>query len=125
MPALTFIRALPWKWILPALAVAAALWWVYDAGHDSRDGEVQFITDQRDAALASVADLSAALLVQNDAIAEQGKMQERVAKASDKAAVAGAARRGALDAAAARVGAVGASGAVVVPDDVRGLWEQS
>lgn len=121
-------KLLPWRYIGLALAVAgigySAYSWAWQRGHDSRNDEVRLVTDQRDAALWSVGQLSDGLNTQNDAIAAQGRLQERVAVASDKAAVAGAARRGALDAAAARVEAVEASGAAcgAVAGDVRALW---
>lgn len=35
MPALLFLRGLPWKIILPILGVLALLWAVFDAGKDS------------------------------------------------------------------------------------------
>ena len=127
IPAL--LTKLPWRYILPGLGAALALWaaydWVYDRGHDSRDLEVAELVTALKLERDNVATLKAGIATQNAAIAKQGQQQEAVAKASTKAVQRGAERRGRVDAMAARVEAVEASGAVAVPDDARALWEQS
>jgi len=120
--ALANISRLPWRYIGLIIAVAAALWFAFDTGRDNMRAKLQ---PKLDAALANVATLKAGLATQNAAIAAQGQQQAAVAKASTKAIQRGAERRGRVDAMAARVEAVEASGAVVVPDDVRALWDQS
>lgn len=113
------IKMLPWRYIGIALAVAGALWLAFDTGRDNMRAKLQ---PKLDAALANVATLKAGIATQNAAIAKQGQQQEAVAEASVKAIQRGAERRGRVDAAAARVEAVQASGGLVVPDDVRALW---
>lgn len=117
--ALLFLRALPWRIIGPAIGALLMVLAIYNTG---KRHELAKLLPQIEAARANVATLKAALATQNAAIAAQAKAGEAVAVASRVAIRTGAERRGAVDAAAARVEVVQPSGAVTVPDDVRKLW---
>jgi L-asparagine transporter-like permease len=117
----------PWRKLLPyigaALALLAAYHWAYGRGEAAARRALQ---PKLDAALASVAALKKGVAQQNAGIAAQAAAGKQVAKASEKAVRSGAERRVALEAAAARVGAVqpGKPACAPVPGDVRALWEE-
>lgn len=114
------IKALPWRFIGPALGIVAVLTLAYCSGRsDVRKADRAALVVER----GNVAVLKDGLADQNAGIAAQGMAAAVVAKASAKAVQRGAERRGRVDAAAARVEAVQPSVACgAVPDDVRALW---
>lgn len=121
---------LPWRYILPAIGAGLALWaaydWAWDRGHASRDGEVTAIRSERDAALWSVGQLSAALQQQTDAIAQAGRdtkdaLDEGALAANDgrRTDAGEASLRARLEADAARTGP---DGRCVTPPSVHDAW---
>lgn len=122
---MSVLAAIPWRRVLPyagaALAFFGALWWAYGNGKAAERARLQ---PKLDAALANVDALQAGIASQNAGIAAQAAAGKQVAQASAKAIKSGAERRGALDAAAARVEAMRPSGPACgpVPGDVRALW---
>jgi hypothetical protein len=119
IPAL--LTKLPWRWIGAGIGALLIVLAIYNAG--KRKERARLMPDIERLSDNNVA-LTKALADQNATIKKQGQQQEAVARASTKAIQRGAERRGRVDAMAARVEAVEASGAVVVPDDVRALWER-
>ena len=120
------IRALPYAGA--ALAVAAALWWTYDAGRDSRDGEVARLIAERDVAASNAVAMRAAVSRQNalvDAWAVEGQAaKERAAAAVRTAQERGKTLAGVMGRLEAAERASGLQGACAVPDAVREGWSQ-
>lgn len=115
------IKVLPWRIIGPIAGIIAVLTLAYCSGRSDggKKAKAALVVER-----ANVAVLKDGLATQNAGIAAQGKAADVVAKASVKAVERGAERRGRVDAAAARVEAVQPSGRLVVPEDVRQLWDQ-
>lgn len=127
--ALTALRSLPWRRMLPVAGIAAALWFAFDTGRDNMRAKLQpridLLTRERDTARANIGVLEAAMVRQNAAIADAAAKGKA---AQDKAAEA--ARRGkesdkATAALIARLAAVQASGGrCVTPGAVHEAWEK-
>ena len=125
--AVPILRRLPWRMILPALAVAGALWFAFDTGRDNMRAKLQpridLLTRERDAARANVATLEAAVTRQNAAIEAAAAKGQAAQEKAAEARKNGDKRAPGVAATVARLGAVEASGGrCVVPDAVRDAW---
>lgn len=130
MNSLFFLRALPWRYIAPALAVAGALWFAFDTGRDSMRAKLQSRIDlairERDAARSNVAALQEAIVARNAAIevaagktrAAQDMAAGAVRKAQERDRALAGVRGKLADAARSVPGEPGCA----VPDAVRVAW---
>jgi hypothetical protein len=131
MPIWSIIKALPWRLIGPALAVAAALWFAFDTGRDNMRAKlqprIQLLTRERDAARANVATLQAAIARQNAAsaaaAAQTAARQDKAAKPPQRPAQRVAAAAGALQRIERDAAAVPAVVGCATPQSVRDWWE--
>ena len=123
------LSRLPWKYIGAAVAVAGALYgaysWAYGRGHDSRNGEVATLTQERDTARDNVATMEGAIAGQNKAIALAGEVTARAQGLAADAARGGRERDKAVAGMMGRLDGVRASdGRCVTPGPVNEAWEQ-
>lgn len=95
LKAWSIAKALPWRYIIAALAVLAlvlgAYHWAYDRGRSSRDVEVANLTNRATAAESSVKTLRAS-------IADQNKAIDTLKTTADRKQAAGAAALAAVNA---------------------------
>lgn len=121
------LGALPWRYVLPGIGAALALWAAYDwakgVGYHSRDKEVATLIQERDTARANVATLQGALDGQNKAIALAGQVTKQAQDIAAEAARGGRERDKAVAGLMGRLDAVRASeGRCVTPGAVHEAW---
>lgn len=95
------LRALPWRYVLPALALALLAWrgyaWVWERGHRAGLAEMQ------PAVLALRAEIDADDAARREALSEDVRRQNRYDERNDEIAHTAAARRRGIDADADRL----------------------